>query len=277
MYGSLSSRVGAAGIKINASRANGQGGNMQHRIVVVDDDPIGAKILRFVLDEEGYSTVSVGRGSLAFAEVVGRETDLVILDVGLPDIDGFSLCKELRARHYNGPVIFLTSRTDISSKVTGFQIGADDYIVKPYEPLELVARVQTVIRRFKSNDQQAQGTVVQVGDAELSIGQLTYSSNVVQAAVLTPTEMKILECLMRNSRIVISRDTLIERVWGYDFVGDTNRVDVYIRRVRRKIEGDPTRPAYLHTVRRIGYVFRVDNIPPVFDEAYMGDQSHQIV
>lgn len=249
---------------------------MRHRIVVVDDDPIGAKVLRFVLDDEGYTTVAVSRGSLVFAEVIGRETDLVILDVGLPDIDGFSLCKELRARHYNGPVIFLTSRTDISSKVTGFQIGADDYIVKPYEPLELVARVQTVIRRFKSNDQQAQGSIVQVGDAELSIGQLTYSSSVVPPTVLTPTEMKILECLMRNSRIVISRDTLIERVWGYDFIGDTNRVDVYIRRVRRKIEADPTQPNYLHTVRGIGYVFRVDSIPTIYDSAFYAEGSHQI-
>lgn len=237
---------------------------MKSRLVIVDDDPVGAKLLRYLLHDEGFDTVTVCRGSQAFDQVIGRETDLVILDIGLPDIDGLSLCKELRARHYRGPVMFLTSRGDISSKVEGFQIGADDYIVKPYEPLELVARVQSVIRRFKSNDQQAQGTIVGVGDAELSIGQLTYSSSVVPPRLLTPTEMKILECLMRNSRIVISRDTLIERVWGYDFIGDTNRVDVYIRRVRQKIEVDPTQPEYLHTVRGIGYVFRVDRLPEVY-------------
>jgi two-component system, OmpR family, response regulator RegX3 len=244
---------------------------VKSRIVVVDDDPVGAKVLRFILDDEGYETVTVNRGSQVFGEVIGRETDLVILDVGLPDIDGFVLCKELRARRYNGPVIFLTSRTDILSKVEGFQIGADDYIVKPYEPLELVARVQSVIRRFKSTDRQSQGTLVRVDDAELSIGELTYRSNSVQPALLTPTEMKILECLMRNARIIISRETLIERVWGYDFIGDTNRVDVYIRRVRRKIEADPTSPRYLHTVRGIGYVFRVEGEPGMTEvEGYMG-------
>jgi two-component system response regulator RegX3 len=233
---------------------------MKGRVVVVDDDPVGVKVLRFVLQEEGYDTVTVCRGSEVFDEVLGRETDLVILDVGLPDIDGFSLCKELRARRYRGPVIFLTSHGDVTSKVVGFDIGADDYIVKPYEPLELVARVHSVIRRFKSADYQSQGTILRVDDAELSIGELTYSSDVVQPTLLTPTEMRILECLMRNSRIVITRETLIERVWGFDFIGDTNRVDVYIRRVRRKIETDPTRPRYLHTVRGIGYVFRVDPV-----------------
>jgi two-component system, OmpR family, response regulator RegX3 len=232
-----------------------------HRIVIVEDDPIGAKVLRFILEDEGYNTVVVPRGSQVFVEVVGRETDLVILDVSLPDIDGFAVCKELRARRYRGPIVFLTSRTDISSKVLGFQIGADDYIVKPYEPLELVARVQSVIRRFKSTDLQSQGTIISVDDAVLSIGELLYTSKIVAPTLLTPTEMKILECLMRNNGIVISRNTLIERVWGYDFVGETNRVDVYIRRVRRKIENGLNYPRYLHTVRGIGYVFRVDYGP----------------
>jgi DNA-binding response OmpR family regulator len=101
--------------------------------------------------------------------------------------------------------------------------------------------------------------MLRAGDAELSIGNLTYSSSTVSPTLLTPTEMRILECLMRNHRIIISRETLIERVWGYEFIGDTNRVDVYIRRVRRKIEPDPATPRYLHTVRGIGYVFRVDS------------------
>lgn len=231
---------------------------MKSRIVIVDDDSVGMKVICFVLENEGYETVALSRGSQVLGEVIGRETDLVILDVGLPDIDGFHLCRELRARRYHGPIMFLTSRSDIASKVEGFRIGADDYIVKPYEPLELAARVHSVVRRFKRSDEQSLGTLVRVGDAELSIGELTYSSDVVQPTLLTPTEMQILECLMRNSRIVISRETLIERVWGYDFIGDTNRVDVYIRRVRRKIEVDPAAPQYLHTVRGLGYVFRVD-------------------
>jgi DNA-binding response OmpR family regulator len=230
---------------------------MNTRVVVAEDDVINAKVIRFVLAEEGYDVVVVHRGAQVFDEVLEKETDLVVLDVNLPDVDGFKLCQSLRSRRYVGPIIFLTGRGDILDKVEGFRIGADDYIVKPFEPLELIARVQSVVRRFKRADRQALGTVVQVGDAVLSIGELTYQSGVIGPTDLTPTEMRILECLMRNSHIVISRQTLIERVWNHDFIGDDNRVDVYIRRVRRKIEPDPSTPMYLHTIRGIGYVFRV--------------------
>jgi two-component system, OmpR family, response regulator RegX3 len=231
---------------------------VSHRIVVVDDDPITAKVMRLVFEDEGYETVTLNRGTKAFDAVSGSDTHLVILDVNLPDINGFSLCKELRARRYYGPVIFLTGRADLEDKLEGFRIGADDYIVKPFEPLELVARVESVVRRFHHHDQQSLGTLLRVADAELSLGELTYTSAVVAPVVLSPTEMRLLECLMRNARIVISRERLIERVWGYDLAGDTNRVDVYIRRVRRKIEAEAAHPRYLHTVRGLGYVFRPD-------------------
>jgi DNA-binding response OmpR family regulator len=243
-------------------------GGMRQRIVIVDDDQLSTKVMRYVLDEEGYETVAVSRGSQAFVEIVGRETDLVILDVSLPDLDGFTLCKELRARRYHGPVIFLTGRTGISDKLEGFRIGADDYIVKPYDPLELVARVRGVIRRFQLSTQNSLATVIRVEDAELALGNLTYSSNDVEPALLSPTEMQILEVLMRNARLVISRDTLVERVWGYYGERDTNRLDVYIRRIRRKIERDPSKPRYLHTVRGSGYVFQV---APLAGAAAVGD------
>lgn len=231
---------------------------MGKRIVIVDDDPVTAKVIRFLLEDEGYSTTILHRGSPVVDTVTGQETDLVILDVNLPDIDGFTLTKLLRAKRYYGPIILLTGRSAVADKVEGFQHGADDYVTKPYEPLELLARIESVIRRTKHADQQPLGSVLRVDDAELSLGELTYRSDAVGAVTLTPTEMKVLEVLMRNSWLVISRDTLIERVWGYDFLGDTNRVDVYIRRVRRKIEPEPHNPRYLHTVRSVGYVFRVD-------------------
>lgn len=226
------------------------------RLVFVDDDPVTAKVMRIVFEDEGYEVVTLTRGTHAYSEVVDRDTQLVVLDVKLPDINGFSLCKELRARRYYGPVIFLTGCADLEDKLEGLRIGADDYIVKPFEPLELVARVESVVRRYHHYDKQSLGTLLRVEDAELNIGELSYSSSVIQPVVLTPTEMRILELMMRNARIVISRDTLIERVWGYEFIGDTNRVDVYIRRVRRKIEEDAAQPKYLHTVRGLGYVFR---------------------
>lgn len=228
------------------------------RIVIVEDDPTTAKIIQFILEDEGYEAVAAHRGAQGYALVVTRETNLVILDVSLPDISGFALARELRANHYTGPIMFVTGHGDVSEKLMGFQTGADDYMVKPFEPPELLARVESILRRYHSTDQQSTGTVIQVEDAELSIGDLTYTSAVTGPVQLTPTEMRMLECLMRNSWTVISRETLIERVWGYEFLGDTNRVDVYIRRVRRKIETDPTNPRYLHTARGIGYVFRVE-------------------
>lgn len=233
---------------------------MSNRIVVVEDDVFSAKIIGFVLRDEGHEVVTVSCGRRAFDEIIGRETDLVLLDVNLPDYNGFQLCAELRARRYRGPVIFLTGQCDIESKVEGFHAGADDYLVKPYEPAELVARVDSVTRRYKSVDQQAMGTVIRVGDAELSISSFTYSSSCIPPTILAPTEMRLLECLMRNSHIVMSRETLIERTWGYDFIGDSNRVDVYIRRLRNKVELEPSKPAYLQTIRGLGYVFRA-NVP----------------
>jgi two-component system, OmpR family, response regulator RegX3 len=232
---------------------------MKSRIVVADDDVVGAKVIQFVLTDEGYDVISVARGNQVIEHVVGRETDLVILDVNLPDVDGFDVCTELRARRYSGPLIFLTCRSSTADKLEGFKRGADDYLIKPFDPLELIARIQSVIRRSKRVDEHVLfGTVVRVGDAELSVGELTYTSKDVPSKVLTPTEMRLLEFLMRNTRIVISRERLIERVWGVDFVGDSNRVDVYIHRVRCKIEVDPTRPQYLQTVRGLGYVFHTE-------------------
>jgi two-component system, OmpR family, response regulator RegX3 len=229
---------------------------MSARVVIVEDEVFAAKVVTYVLSEAGYSVSTVGSGRDAFAEIVGRETDLVLLDVNLPQINGFQVCQELRARRYFGPVIFVSGYADTNSKLQGFSAGADDYIVKPYEPVELLARIENVIRRYKSQDQQALGSVVRVADAELSISTFMYRSSAVDSIELAPTEMRLLECLMRNSGIVLSRETLIERIWGYDFVGDSNRVDVYIRRLRSKIEPDPAHPAYIRTVRGMGYVFQ---------------------
>lgn len=231
---------------------------MSNRVVIVDDDPTSAKVLRFLLEDEGYDTTVLHRGNAVVAEVTGQETACVVLDVNLPDVDGLTLTKLLRSRRYFGPIVLLTGRSALEDKLIGFEHGADDYVVKPFEPLEVLARVERIVARNKQADQQPLGSILRVEDAELSLGELTYRSDAIEPTVMTPTEMKILEVLMRNSWIVIGRETLIERVWGYDFVGNTNRVDVYIRRVRRKIEPDPQNPQYLHTVRGIGYVFRVD-------------------
>jgi DNA-binding response OmpR family regulator len=246
---------------------------MPSRLVVVDDDPVTLKVLRFLLEDEGYEVVTLARGSHVFDQVVGRETQLVLLDAGLPDLDGVALCQELRARGYHGPLIFLTGRGDLQAKLEGFRAGADDYVVKPYEPLELVARIQSVLRRFEQARLRSQGTLVRVADAELSVGELTYRSATVGPVLLTPTEMRILECLMREPHIVISRETLIARVWGAGLAGEHNRLDVYMRRLRHKIERDPARPAELCTVRGIGYGFRVALDRPTGDNTHEMDET----
>ena len=228
------------------------------RVVVVDPDRMTSKLLHFVLTDAGHDVAMAKNAAEGLNEVIGRETDAVILEADLPGpgLDGYELCKELRARRYNGPILFVTQRRETADKLRAFDYGADDYILEPFDALELVARVHSVARRFRNADYQALGTVLKAGDAELSIGELTYRLEGRPPAILTPTEMRMLECLMRNSNITISRETLIERTWGYDFIGDSNRVDVYIRRIRKKVELDPALPEYLHTVRGLGYVFR---------------------
>lgn len=226
------------------------------RVVVIDPEFMTARVLGFVLGEAGHDVVLTSSASDALVEVTAQKTDVVLLEAELPDMNGCDLCKELRARRYNGPIIFVTHRNAIHEKVRAFDYGADDYVVEPFDPMELVARVAAVSRRCRQADYQALGTILTVGDVELSIGDLTVRIGDNPPVLLTPTEMRLLECLMRNAELTISRETLIVRTWGYDFVGESNRVDVYVSRLRKKVERDPAEPEYVQTVRGIGYVFR---------------------
>lgn len=229
-------------------------------VVIVDPDVMSSKLLQFVLETAGHEDIEVAlHGAHALNLVKDRDVNLLVLEVDLPDMTGYELCKSVRDQRYKGPLIFVANRSTSPERVHALRIGADDFIAKPIYPQEFIARVEAVARRHGQQDYQALGTLLKVGDAELSITDLKFRIPGREVISLTPTEMRILECLMRNSNITISRETLIERTWGFDFFGDSNRVDVYIRRLRSKIESDQSRPEYLHTVRRVGYVFR----PPV--------------
>jgi two-component system, OmpR family, response regulator RegX3 len=225
-------------------------------ILIVEDDPFMSKMLVFLLDDSGYQTTTLSDPRQVSGFLKENAIDLILLDVMLPYMDGFTLCTALRREHPDIPVIFLSARGMVGDKVDGFGHGADDYIAKPFEPTEMLARIQAVLRRYRRAERNLFGMVIKVGDTALDLGELQFSAPQRRPALLTPTEMKILECLMRNANAVISRETLIERTWGYDYEGGSNRVDVYIRRLRKKIEDDPDDPMFIHTVRGLGYVYR---------------------
>lgn len=225
------------------------------KCVVVEDDPMAAKVLRYALEDEGYRVQVATTGRMALDAIVGHEIALVIADVHLPDMDGFMLCHEIRSRRYIGPILLVSAEGSLDAKVRGFNAGADDYVTKPADLLELLARANNLVRRYRQIDDQSAATI-RVGNAELTLGTLTYRSDDIQPQLLTPTEMRLIEYLMRRAGQTVSRDALIRHVWDIDAGDDTNRIDVYVRRLRHKIERDPTEPLYLRTVRGAGYVFQ---------------------
>jgi two-component system response regulator RegX3 len=229
---------------------------MKTHILVVEDDPFMSKMIVFLLNDAGYETTTLSDPRAVSPFLKENAVDLVLLDVMLPYMDGFTLCTQLRREQPDVPIIFLSARGMVGDKVDGFGHGADDYIAKPFEPTELLARIQAVLRRYRRAERNLFGMVIKVGDTALDLGELQFTAPQRRPVLLTPTEMKILECLMRNANAVISRETLIERTWGYDYEGGSNRVDVYIRRLRKKIENDPDDPMFIHTVRGLGYVYR---------------------
>ncbi len=224
------------------------------RILVVDDDPPSVKMISFLLREEGYEVISADNGQSAL-EIIERDTpDLVILDVMMPQLDGLEVCRRVRQKGHV-PIIFVSAKDEISDKVAGLQLGADDYLAKPWEAAELLARVKAVLRRaeaFATDDPSSRLTV-----GEVSLDPL---NNQVELATgrtvdLTPIEFRLLHCLMRNAGRVLSHDLLMNAVWGYEYDGYSNQLAVYMRRLRSKIEQDPDSPRLLITLRGIGYKF----------------------
>jgi DNA-binding response OmpR family regulator len=224
------------------------------RILVVDDDAPSVKMISFLLREEGYDVSSTDSGVTALELVERERPDLIILDVMMPHVDGFEVCRRIRQK-LDVPIIFLSAKGETVDKVMGLQLGADDYLAKPFEPAELLARVKAVMRRaevFAVEDTQSRLAVGGVNLEPVSNRVHFADGRIVE---LTPIEFRLLHCLMRNAGRILSHDLLMNAVWGYDYEGYSNQIAVYIRRLRMKIEVDSDNPKYLTTVRGLGYKF----------------------
>ena len=224
---------------------------MEQTILIVDDHANVRTLIKDYLSELGYRVVSARDGAEALA-VVGREpVDLILLDVMMPNLDGFAFLRIYRKEH-NVPVILLTARLAEADKVAGLELGADDYVTKPFGMQELVARIRAVLRRAAAAGAAPANDVYRLGD--LVLNQSTHSVTVGgQPASLTPSEFALLAALLESPGRVFSREQLLDRLQGNDYEGVERTIDVHIRNLRRKIEPDPTRPRYIRTVFGVGY------------------------
>ncbi len=228
------------------------------RILVVEDEESYAEPLTYQLEREGYEVVAVANGPDALAAFDDGGADLVLLDLMLPGLSGTEVCRELRTRS-NVPVIMLTAKDTEIDKVVGLEIGADDYVTKPYSFRELLARMRAVLRRHSEAGAAAPATPEADDDEVLVVGavRMDVDRHVVtvdgEPAPFPLKEFELLEVLLRNAGRVLTRGQLISRVWGSDYVGDTKTLDVHVKRVRSKIETDPANPRLLVTVRGLGY------------------------
>ncbi|GAB4086505.1 response regulator transcription factor [Myceligenerans cantabricum] len=223
------------------------------RILVVEDEDSYRDPLTYQLAREGFEVVEAADGNAALAAYDAEGADLVLLDLMLPGLSGTEVCRELRARG-DVPVIMLTAKDSEIDKVVGLELGADDYVTKPYSFRELLARMRAVLRRRQPVEQSVDdgAGVLEAGPVTMDVERHTVSVN-GETISLPLKEFDLLELLLRNAGRVLTRGQLIDRVWGADYVGDTKTLDVHVKRIRSKIEPDPGRPRYLLTVRGLGY------------------------
>ena len=233
--------------------------NRTKTVLIVEDEKNIVDILRFNLQREGYATLEAYDGADGLSIAQTQNPDLILLDVMLPKMNGFDVCKALRSQGNNVPVIILTAREEESDKVLGLEIGADDYITKPFSIRELIARVGANIRRTamlnRSNAPSGSGEqMIAAGNLSINTDRYQVSKN-GKPIELTQREYELLCFLASRANKVFSRTDLMEQVWNYDYVGDARTVDVTVRRLREKIEDDPASPTYILTRRGVGYYF----------------------
>ncbi len=221
-------------------------------ILVVDDEPNIIELARLYLEKEGFRVAEAGSGEEALRLFEEVSPALIVLDIMIPEPDGWEVCRRIRARS-RLPIIMLTAREDEVDKIVGLELGADDYLTKPFSPRELVARVRAVLRRVRPASESQEVLYADELVIDASRRRVTQAEKEID---LTPREFDLLYTLALNRGIVMSRERLLERVWGYDYYGDTRTVDVHIRHMREKLGEDSSQPRYVETVWGIGYKFR---------------------
>lgn len=225
----------------------------EEKILVVDDEEHILELIKFNLENNGYKVILASNGIDAVKQAKAEAPQLILLDLMLPGMDGYDVCKEIRRDNNisNIPIIMITAKGEELDKILGLELGADDYITKPFSIRELLARVKAVLRR----------TTTQYTDKSYSFGNLTIDFSkheVIKNDVridLTLKEFELLEILIKNKGRVMTRDFLLDKIWGYDYIGETRTVDVHIRHLRQKVEDDDKNPKYIETIRGIGYRF----------------------
>jgi DNA-binding response OmpR family regulator len=223
------------------------------KILVVDDEALLVKGIRFNLQNEGYDVITGSDGLEAVRAVQEQSPDLVVLDVMMPNMDGLTACSKIR-EFSDIPIIMLTAKTDDMDKLIGFDHGADDYLTKPFNILELKARIRALLRRANTTEKKSSGNLLSIGNVTLDLdARNAYRDG--ELADLTAKEFDVIEFLMRNSNRVYSREALLDTIWAYEYRSDIRTVDVHIRRLREKIEKNPSEPKYVHTKWGVGYYF----------------------
>ncbi len=227
---------------------------MARRVLVVDDEKLIVKGIRFSLEQDGMEVDSAYDGEEALEMAKRNEYDVILLDIMLPAMSGYEVCQNIR-EFSDVPIIMLTAKDDDMDKILGLEYGADDYLTKPFNILELKARIKAILRRNKKHETKPNKQLIQISNLKLDIeSRRVYIDD--QEANLTAKEFDLLELLMQNPNKVYSRDDLLNLVWGYDYPGDVRTVDVHIRRLREKVEKNPSDPKYIHTKWGVGYFFQ---------------------
>ena len=221
--------------------------------MVVEDEESFRDALSFMLRKESFEVVTVADGSSALAQFDGGDFDLILLDLMLPGVSGTEVCRSIRQKS-SVPIIMLTAKDSEIDKVVGLEIGADDYVTKPFSARELVARIRAVLRRGAESEEPASASLLAAGPVKMDVERHTVEIN-GETVSLPLKEFDLLEFLLRNAGRVLTREQLIDRVWGSDYVGDTKTLDVHVKRLRSKLEPKPSSPKYLLTVRGLGYKF----------------------